>query len=57
VRRSFELCATISLAKFEQQQNRKAEERERLAKIYALIPEGHDTPDMRRARELFQELS
>jgi len=57
VRRSFELCATISLAKFEQQQNRKAEARERLAKIYALIPEGHDTPDMRRARELFQELS
>jgi len=55
--KSSELRAAISLAKLEKQQNRKAEALERLARIYGSISEGHDMPDMRRARELLQELS
>jgi predicted ATPase len=55
--KSFELRATISLAKLQQKQNRKVEVRERLAEIYESITEGHDMPDMRNARELLLELS
>jgi DNA-binding winged helix-turn-helix (wHTH) protein/tetratricopeptide (TPR) repeat protein len=55
--KSFELRAATSLAKLWQKQSRKAEARERLEKICGSIAEGYETPDMRRARELLQELS
>jgi len=55
--KSFELRATTSMAQLLQQQNRKAEAYERLRRIYQSITDGHDIPDMRKAREMLQELS
>lgn len=55
--KSFELRATISLAKFLLKENRQAEARERLTKICAWFTEGRDTLDMREALALFRELS
>jgi DNA-binding winged helix-turn-helix (wHTH) protein/tetratricopeptide (TPR) repeat protein len=55
--KSYELRAAISLAKLEKQQNRKAEAFEHLSRIHESILEGHDMPDMLRAREMLQELS
>jgi DNA-binding winged helix-turn-helix (wHTH) protein/tetratricopeptide (TPR) repeat protein len=53
----FELRATISLARLWQHQNRKSEARQRLREIYEWFNEGHDTPDLKEARDLIQQLS
>jgi predicted ATPase len=55
--KSFELRATTSLARLLQRRNRQAEARERLTNIYHWFTEGHDTVDLREARELLQTLS
>jgi predicted ATPase/DNA-binding winged helix-turn-helix (wHTH) protein len=55
--KSFELRATTSMAKLLQKRNRKSEAHERLRRICQSITEGHDIPDIRKARELLQELS
>ncbi len=55
--KSFELRATTSLARLLQKQNRPAEALERLTKVYDWFTEGHDTPDLRDAKELICELS
>jgi len=51
--RSFELRATLSLHELTAQRADASESRERLAALYAAIPEGRDTDDLRRAAELF----
>jgi DNA-binding winged helix-turn-helix (wHTH) protein/tetratricopeptide (TPR) repeat protein len=55
--KSFELRATMSLARILQKQNRQAEARKLLMEIYTWFTEGHDTLDLRDARELLHKLS
>ncbi len=55
--RSWELRATISLARLWQQQGKTNDARECLAAIYGWFTEGFDTPDLRKARVLLEELS
>ena len=54
--KSWELRATISLAKLLQAQGRPAEAREMLAAIYSWFTEGFDTPDLQEAKALLAEL-
>jgi predicted ATPase len=55
--KSWELRATVSLCRLWQQQGRMDEARRTLAEIYGWFTEGFDTPDLRAARELLEELS
>jgi predicted ATPase len=55
--KSWELRATISLCRLWQQQGRVDEARQTLAEIYGWFTEGFDTPDLREARRLLEELS
>jgi predicted ATPase len=55
--KSFELRAIASLARLLHRQNRLAEARERLTRIYDWFAEGMDTPDLREARDLIRELT
>jgi DNA-binding winged helix-turn-helix (wHTH) protein/tetratricopeptide (TPR) repeat protein len=55
--RSLELRAATSLAWLLRSQNRRAEAQKLLLPIYGWFTEGHDTLDLRDARELLQELS
>lgn len=48
--KSWELRATVSLARLWQQQGRGAEARQRLADVYGWFTEGFDMPDLRDAR-------
>jgi predicted ATPase len=57
VARSFELRATLSLARLLRDQGRKQEGRRRLAAIYDWFTEGFDTPDLRDAKALLDDLS
>jgi predicted ATPase len=53
----FELRATVSLARLIANQNRRDEARAMLTDIYNWFTEGFDTPDLKDAKSLLQELS
>jgi DNA-binding SARP family transcriptional activator/predicted ATPase len=55
--KSWELRATTSLARLWQAQGRIDEARQVLSEIYGWFTEGFDTPDLREARGLLEELS
>jgi len=55
--KSWELRATMSLARLWQQQGKKDEARERLAEIYGWFTEGFDTKDLQETKALLEELS
>ena len=55
--KSWELRATVSLCRLLQKQDRREEGRQLLAAIYNWFTEGFDTPDLREAQALVQELS
>ena len=55
--RPFELRATISLAHLLRETNRRDEGRAMLTEIYNWFTEGFDTPDMKDAKALLDELS
>ncbi len=54
--KSWELRATMSLARLLRDQGRAAEARVMLAAIYGWFTEGFDTPDLRDAKVLLEEL-
>jgi predicted ATPase len=54
--KSFELRAAASLARLYRDQGRRAEARELLAPIYGWFTEGFDTPDLKDAKALLDEL-
>ena len=55
--KSLELRATVSLCRLWREQGKREEARERLAEIYGWFTEGFDTPDLREAKALLEELS
>ena len=55
--KSFELRAATSLARFLRDQGRTAEARETLASVYGWFTEGFNTPDLKDAKALLDELS
>ena len=55
--KSLELRAAMSLARSWRDQSRAAEARELLAPIYGWFTEGFDTPDLKDAKALLDELS
>jgi predicted ATPase len=55
--KSWELRATVSLARLWQKQGRVEEARQMLAEIYGWFTEGFDTPDLQEAKALLEELS
>jgi predicted ATPase len=55
--KSWELRATVSLARLWQEQGRIDEARQMLAEIYGWFTEGFDTPDLQEAKALLEELS
>jgi predicted ATPase/class 3 adenylate cyclase len=52
----WELRAAASLARLRRDQGRRAEARELLAPVYGRFTEGFDTPDLKEAKALFDEL-
>jgi class 3 adenylate cyclase/predicted ATPase len=54
--RGFELRAATSLAQLWGEQGRRAEARDLLAPVYGWFTEGFDTPDLKEAKALLQEL-
>jgi predicted ATPase len=54
--KSWELRATVSLARLWQRQGRGAEARQMLADVCGWFTEGFDTPDLREARQLLSEI-
>jgi len=52
--RSWELRATMSLARLWQRQGKREEARQALAAIYGWFTEGFDTPDLQEARALLE---
>jgi tetratricopeptide (TPR) repeat protein len=55
--KSWELRATVSLARLRREQGRTGQAREMLAAIYGWFTEGFDTPDLQEAKALLEELS
>jgi predicted ATPase len=55
--RLFELRATVSLARVLRDTNRRDEARAMLAEIYNWFTEGFDTPDLKDAKSLLEELA
>ena len=55
--KSWELRAVMSLCRLWQEQGKREEARQMLAEIYGWFTEGFDTPDLREARVLLEELS
>jgi predicted ATPase len=55
--KSWELRATVSLARLWRRQGRREDARALLAEIYGWFTEGFDTPDLVEARTLIEELS
>jgi adenylate cyclase len=55
--RSWELRASTGLARLRQKQGKTDEARELLGEIYSWFTEGFDTPDLREAKALLEELS
>jgi predicted ATPase len=54
--RGYELRAATSLARFWREQGRRMEARELLAPVYGWFSEGFDTPDLKEAKALLDEL-
>ena len=52
----WELRAAVSLARLRRDQGRHAEARDLLAPIYGWFTEGFDTPDLKEAKALLDEL-
>jgi predicted ATPase len=50
------LRAAASLARLRRDQGRHAEARDRLAPVYGWFTEGFDTPDLKEAKALLDEL-
>jgi predicted ATPase len=55
--RMWELRAAVSLARLRRDQGRRAEARDLLAPVYGWFTEGFDTPDLKEAKTLLEELS
>ena len=55
--KSWELRATLSLARLLMKQDRRDEARSMLAEIYNWFTEGFDTADLKDARALLDDLS
>ena len=55
--KSHELRATTSLARLWQSQGKETEAHELLAPVYNWFTEGFDTPDLKHAKALFDELA
>jgi predicted ATPase len=55
--KSWELRATMSLARLLRNANRRDEARTMLAEVYNWFTEGFDTPDLMDAKALLDELS
>ena len=55
--KSFELRAATSLARLWHQHGKSAEARERLAPVYGWFTEGFETPDLKEAKALLDELN
>jgi predicted ATPase len=55
--KSLELRAATSLGRLWQQQGKRAEARQLLAEVYNWFTEGFDTPDLREAKALLDELA
>jgi predicted ATPase len=55
--KSLELRAAMSLSRLWKGQGKKEEARRMLAPVYAWFTEGHDTPDLREAKVLLEELA
>ena len=55
--KSWELRASMSLARLYQQQGKQQEARSLLAQVYDTFIEGLQTPDLRDAKALLDELS
>jgi predicted ATPase len=55
--RSWERRAAMSLSRLWQQQGKRAQARELLARVYGWFTEGFDTADLREAKELLEALS
>ncbi len=55
--KSLELRAVTSLSRLLQKQGKKAEARQILAEVYGWFTEGFDTPDLKEAKALLEELS
>jgi predicted ATPase len=53
----WELRAAASLARFRRDQGRRAEARDLLAPVYGWFTEGFDTPDLKDAKALLDELT
>jgi class 3 adenylate cyclase/predicted ATPase len=54
--RGWELRASLSLARLRRDQGREAEARDLLAPVYEWFTEGFDTPDLKEAKALLDEL-
>ena len=52
----WELRAAVSLARLRRDQGRRADARDLLAPIYGWFTEGFDTPDLKEAKALLDEL-
>jgi len=55
--RSLELRAATSLAQFWHDQGKRDEARDLLAPVYGWFTEGFDTPDLKDAKALLDEIS
>ncbi len=55
--KSWELRATVSLCRLLQKQGKQEEARQLLSEIYGWFTEGFDTPDLKEAKALLEELS
>jgi predicted ATPase len=55
--RSLELRAAADLARFHRDQGRRTEARDLLAPVYGWFTEGFDTPDLKEAKALLEELT
>jgi predicted ATPase len=53
----WELRAAVSLARLLRDQGRRAEARDLLAPVYGWFTEGFDTPDLKEARTLLDQLA
>jgi predicted ATPase len=55
--KSLELRAATRLSRLWQQQSKRTEARQLLAEVYGWFTEGFDTPDLREAKALLDELA
>jgi len=55
--KSWELRAAMSMARLWREQGKRDEARELLAPIYGWFTEGFDTPDLKQAKALLDELA